>query len=56
MELKQYGHAVKTFKDGLAVDPSNQELKDKLREVDRLYQKFKPRINSDGVTITRSKF
>jgi len=54
MELKQYGKAVKTFKDGLAVDPSNQELKDKLREVDRLYQKFKPRINADGTPMSEA--
>jgi len=54
MELKQYDLAVKTFKEGLAVEPSNQDLKDKLREVERLYQKHKPRVNPDGTPMSEA--
>jgi len=54
MELKQYDQAVKTFKEGLAVEPSNQDLKDKLREVERLYQKHKPRVNPDGTPMSEA--
>jgi len=53
-ELKKYDAAVATLKQGLAVEPTNTDLRDKLREAERLWQKFKPRINPDGTPMSES--
>jgi len=50
VELKRYEVAVKTLKEGLALDPNSADVKDKLKEAEHLYQKNKPkvRVNPDG--------
>jgi len=53
-EMKKYDAAIKTFKNGLNVDPSNQDLKDKLRETERIWQKVKPRVNADGSPMSEA--
>jgi len=55
-EMKKYDLAIKTFKEGLSVEPTNTDLKDKLRETERLWQKNKPRINADGTPMSESMF
>jgi len=53
-ELKKYDQCVKTLKDGLVVEPTNTDLKDKLREAERLWQKNKPRVNPDGTPLSEA--
>jgi len=53
-EMKKYDLAIKTLKEGLAVEPTNTDLKDKLRETERLWQKHKPRVNADGTPMSEA--
>jgi len=53
-ELKRYDQAIKTLKEGLAVEPTNTDLRDKLREAERMWQKHKPRVNADGTPMSES--
>jgi len=53
-ELKRYDAAIKTFKEGLLVDPGNQDLIDKQREAERIWHKVKPRVNADGSPMSEA--
>jgi len=53
-ELKKYDLAIKTLKEGLAVEPTNTDLRDKLRESERMWQTHKPRINADGSPMSEA--
>jgi len=51
-EMKKYDASVNTLKQGLSVEPTNTDIRDKLREAERLWQKNKPRVNPDGTPMS----
>jgi hypothetical protein len=50
-ELRRYQEAVDSLKKGVEIDPSNADLKQRLKEAEEILAKQKPKINPDGVSM-----
>jgi len=48
LELRRYQEAVDSLKKGVEYDPSNADLKQRLKEAEEILAKQKPKVNPDG--------